>query len=1117
MERTMMTRLCLALAFIVFAITPARAQRDAKVPDPDPEFERKTLQLAPGFEINLYAADPLLAKPIQMNFDAAGRLWVASSEVYPQIKPGQKANDKIIVLEDTKGVGKADKVTVFADGLLIPTGIEPGDGGVYVADSTDILHLKDTKGTGKADQRRVVLSGFGTEDTHHIIHTFRWGHDGMLYFNQSVYIHSHVETPHGVRRLNAGGIWQFRPETMQLEVFVRGLWNTWGHHFDDYGQSFITDGAGGEGINYGIPGAYYAASYNPPRVLPGLNPGSPKYCGLEIVTGRHVPPEYVGSLVTHDFRGHRVCRFTVKDDGSGYAAVRQADLVASNHPAFRPIDVKMGPDGAIYIADWYNPIIQHGEVDFRDPRRDHTHGRIWRITAKGRPLAPRPKLVDATTEDLLESLKAPEQYTRHFAKRVMKERGAEKVKPVLDAWAKKIDAKDEHLLLEAMWTYQSLNVPEPALLERLLKASDHRVRAAAVRVVPHWKTKLTNPEAALEARIADEHPQVRLEAVRALVQFPSVKSAEVALRALDKPMDKFLDYGLFLTARELAPLWLPELQAGKLDFGGNPQHIVFALQAAGSASGVQPLVKLLKEGKVAKDREEQALTMLASLGGPAELTLVLDRALAKEGNTPGRQAALLAALEQAARQRNARPAGDLVRVEALLGSDNAGVRAVAVRTVGAWKVETLRPKLLELARADKTDGEVREAAFEGLLLLGGPATKTSVEELADKEKNIDVRRQAVITLASLDVTGAATRAIDLFASGPSDADPGSVVAAFLERKNGAKALITALGEKNLPSDVAKLGVRAARNSARAEPALVDAFTKAGNLTAPLRTLSPKEMQAMVADVTKQGDPARGEAIFRRKDQSCLKCHAIGGAGGQVGPDIASIGASAQIDYLIDSILLPSKQIKENYHSMVVTTKDGRFLTGIKVRENKQELVLRNAEDKEIVIPTKSIEEKANGGSLMPEGLADSLTRAELIDLIRFLSELGKEGPYAVSKARLVRRWEAREATWVPAYSKVSGELGIEDIPQSQKSPGAARCQLDVSTPGKVKLRIQAPKGTVMTIDDKAVELKTEMDVDLAPGIHTLAFQVEKGARGSLRVELDDVVGSRARVQVVNGK
>src|SRR5215475_13661462 len=153
---------CLAVAILLASSAPVFAQRDAKVPDPDPELERQALIVAPGFEVNLFAADPLLAKPIQMNFDAAGRLWVACSAVYPQIKPGQTANDRIVVLEDTRGAGKADRATVFADGLLIPTGLEPGDGGVYVANSTELLHFKDTDGDGKADVRRIVLSGFGT-------------------------------------------------------------------------------------------------------------------------------------------------------------------------------------------------------------------------------------------------------------------------------------------------------------------------------------------------------------------------------------------------------------------------------------------------------------------------------------------------------------------------------------------------------------------------------------------------------------------------------------------------------------------------------------------------------------------------------------------------------------------------------------------------------------------------------------------------------------------------------------------------------------------------------------------------------------------------------------------
>src|SRR5437867_3300442 len=192
-------------------------------------------EVAAGLQVNLFAESPLLAKPIQMNFDPQGRLWIASSSVYPQIQPGQVADDKILVLEDTDSDGFAEKSTVFADGLLIPTGVEPGDGGAYVGQSTELLFLKDTDGDGKADEKRIVLSGFGTEDTHHIVHTLHWGHDGQLYFNQSIYIHSHIETPRGVVRLNSGGTLSLRPPTMDLEILMKGLVNPWGHQFDEFG------------------------------------------------------------------------------------------------------------------------------------------------------------------------------------------------------------------------------------------------------------------------------------------------------------------------------------------------------------------------------------------------------------------------------------------------------------------------------------------------------------------------------------------------------------------------------------------------------------------------------------------------------------------------------------------------------------------------------------------------------------------------------------------------------------------------------------------------------------------------------------------------------------------
>jgi hypothetical protein len=183
---------------------------------------RPNFEVAEGMEVSLWAENPLLTKPIQMNFDPQGRLWVATSEVYPQLEPGQTAADRILVLEDTRGSGRADKQTVFADDLLIPTSVEPGDGGAYVTQNAQLIHLKDTDGDGKADQRRTILRGFGYEDGHQIVHGLRWGPDGRLYLNQSVYSRSNIETPHGLVRHSAGGIFRFDPRDERMELVFRG-------------------------------------------------------------------------------------------------------------------------------------------------------------------------------------------------------------------------------------------------------------------------------------------------------------------------------------------------------------------------------------------------------------------------------------------------------------------------------------------------------------------------------------------------------------------------------------------------------------------------------------------------------------------------------------------------------------------------------------------------------------------------------------------------------------------------------------------------------------------------------------------------------------------------------
>ncbi|HVK15221.1 MAG TPA: sorbosone dehydrogenase, partial [Gemmataceae bacterium] len=297
---------------------------------------------------------------------------------------------------------------------------------------------------------------------------------------------------------------------------------------------------------------------------------------------------------------------------------------------------------------------------------------------------------------------------------------------------------------------------------------------------------------------------------------------------------------------------------------------------------------------------------------------------------------------------------------------------------------------------------------------------------------------------------------------------------------------------------------------------------------------------------KTGDAARGELVYRRKEATCLTCHAIAGAGGLVGPDMTSIGASAQVDYLVESMLIPTKAVKEGYHALKVTTLDGKVIVGVKTREADGKLYLRTAEDKEVAVAEKDIDEKVQARSLMPDGLADQFTRQEFVDLVRFLSELGKIGPYAPNKARLVRRWQTFEPTnenmnqirraraaaavenpdaftWTPTYSKVSGELPLDSLPKmvvwNGSLPfGMVRAQLDVTTGGPVKLKINGATGLTLWVGPTPVEVKDETVLDLKPGLHAITFSVDLTTRkDGLRVELEDVAGSPARVNVVGGK
>jgi putative heme-binding domain-containing protein len=1122
------------------------AQDKAAELSDDPDVERRLMQLPDGCEMQLVASEPTIVNPLSMNFDTRGRLWVLCAPRYPQLLPGQEPKDYVVILEDFDPTGRARKSTVFVDGLTVPTGIMPGDGGVYIGQGETLLHFRDTKGRGKADERKVVFTGFGTADTHHTLNTFRWGPDGALYFNQGIYINSTVETPYGPRKLFGGCVWQLRTDRLQLEVYDRSILpnNTWGHAFDPWGQSFLASAWPGA-INLCLPDSPLHQTTTPDLVpdLKFTQVGAERHCGLEVVTGRHFPDDWQGNLLTGDFLAHRIYRYSLTDDGHRFVARLLPPLVVSKHRKFRPIDIKMGPDGAVYIADLYQQIIQHNQVDFRDPRRDHTRGRIWRVVRKDRPLLSIPKLADAALEEVLDQLKAPEQWTRQQAKRALAEREPKAVAAGLVTWVrdlKSADADLPHHLLEALWAYQTIGEVEPDLLRRLLRAEDARVRAAATRVLGYWHDRVADVDRLIEAQAGDPHPRVRLEAVLAAGRIPSAAAAQAALAALDRPTDPLLDFALRKTTQLLRPYWYPPFQSGQAVFGGNSKHLSFALQAIKAPDAVPALAALLEAGKVPAGNRAGVLQILAGLGDAQRQRLAWDAALADSVLTAAERTRILGALEEAARTRKAKPPAKLDQVKTLFADPDALTAAAAMRLAGTWKLEDLRGELNSWAGRVMTDAQRRAAAIDALVALGGPASVQELQRLSDSKLAFAVRRQAIIGLAALDVGRAATAAAALLQQPPQpgeDLEP--LFTAFLRQRGGDRELIVSLKASPPARDAAKIGLRVLAGLGVPAPELTAVLRDSAGQPGKRRNFDSAERARLLALVQSQGDVVRGEGVFRRPDLACMQCHALGGAGGRVGPDLSAIGTSAQVDYLLESIVLPSKVVREGFTTAHVTTLNGKAYSGVVQRESATELVLRDPLRDAIVIPVKEIDEKRVGGSLMPDGLDQGLTDIELADLVRFLSELGRPGPLAITHVRVARAWQFLAAPperllvlddaalakvlqepgmdWALVFSKVSGNLPLREAQAVANVPAVyLRCVIDVVIGGKIGLRLGDASGITLWVDGAPQKVQDTVGLEVAKGTHVVTFRIDRKGRVNpeLRCELIDVTGSSAQAAFV---
>jgi len=511
-----------------------------------PADELKAFDVDPRFEVTLFASEeqfPDIACPIQMRWDRKGRMWVACSTTYPHVYPGNAPNDKIVILEDTDGDGRADKSSVFADDVHIPLSFELGDGGIYVSEEPHLTFLKDTDGDGKADFRRKVLTGFGTEDSHHALHDFVWTPDGDLLFRESIFHHSQVETPYGPVRARNSAWFSYRPEIFRLISFGNyPNTNPWGVTFDDWGYHMASHPI--------FASVFHATNPKYPTQHPKPT-GIAAYSGTaghEFIDFPNWPEEFRGGFAKARYKPNNRVEFHkwIEHDDH-FEEEYQFDILFSRNLSFIPVDLRFGPRGGLYVCDWYNPIKGHAQYALRDPRRDRKSGRIWRITPRGMKPQNPPKIDGASVPELVEILKRPEYRYRYWAKRVLRDSDPAEVQSALDRFVKRLNPRDKrfrHHQVEALWAYRNSGLANADLLMELLNCENHHARAAATRQLRWWHGLLKDGDEQLRRRARDESGLVRMEAALAATYIGTRAALDAVVEASRRPSTRHLQYAV---------------------------------------------------------------------------------------------------------------------------------------------------------------------------------------------------------------------------------------------------------------------------------------------------------------------------------------------------------------------------------------------------------------------------------------------------------------------------------------------------------------------------------------------------------------------------------------------
>jgi putative membrane-bound dehydrogenase-like protein len=952
----------------------------------------KRMVVPAGFHVEVVASEPMIRQPVTAYFDERGRLWVIEYLQYPNpagLKPvqvdqylrteydrvpeppprGPRGADRIKILEDTDGDGRADKATTFVEGLNLASGLAIGHGGVFVGQAPYLLFYPDRNRDDRPDgDPEVLLSGFGLQDAHATVNSMQWGPDGWLYGAQGSTVTARIR---GIEFQQ--GIWRYHPRTKQFELFAEGGGNTWGLDFDRSGNAFGSSNGSFitfhmvQGGNYWKGFAKHGPLHNPNTfgyfdavAYAGPKRGGHVTPGGIIYKGDAFPRQFRGAFIGGNLLSNAVYWHPLKADGSTFSATHGGTLIDARDPWFRPIDLLVGPDAAVYVVDWYDRRASH--LDPRD-NWDKTNGRIYRVVPGQRRRVAPFDLATLSSERLVALRTSANDWFASEARRILAERRDPSVVSGLRTLLQ-VD-RDETMALRDLWAlYVSGGLDDSTALG-LLEHEVAGVRRWTVRLLGDERRMSPSLHASLvELARTEPDPQVRSQLASSCQRW----APRDALPILDRLMRR---------TEDLADRHIPLLIWWALERQMRTDRDAVVDLLARSDAGQAPLVRdvllervarVLAASGTAADFDACARLIAAAAGDAAIEKLVAGMEKGLQGRRLDAVPSALAGLLDRLRDRPA-PSVALVRFGLRLGS------AAADR------------KALERIADPKAPQAERIALIEVLGQLGKPESLAPLLSLLDREGSAAVRLAAINALGGYGQPEVAARLLDRYPKlDPSLRD--RVLSLLCSRKAWSAQLIDAIGRGRItPKDLRPTQVLQVVQLG--DPALIAGVEKVWGRVpgsgSPEKARRIAEVRGLLPEGDK-GNAGRGHAVFK---ENCAVCHRLFDEGEQIGPDLTG-AERGSLDFLLTSVVDPSSLIRKEYQAQTVALNDGRVVTGLVVEETGTTITLVDSNRQRTVLPRDQIEAiKPSAVSLMPEGQLDKLRDDQVRDLFKYLQSNGK--------------------------------------------------------------------------------------------------------------------------------